>query len=177
MNQRVSFFPPHFLLSVYTIMFKRRLVKGRPQLPRQLVPSGSFQTRRAYGTGDPTSEPRANIYIPEGHLVQHTDSYLETEQDIFRALATTIEVEGHYQGKKERQFQRWEGEILPALMEPYMKLLRDTDSLRNMHVTKLAVGCTGCQSGRLLKVSCVFFESMFSSTIGYQSSGFSCHRN
>jgi hypothetical protein len=142
-------------------MFKRKVDKSREELPRRLVAAGTFQTRRVYGTGDATSEPRANVYTPQGHFVQHTDSLQEDHTDTFKALATDIigEAEGVEPGKKARQFQRWEGEILPALMQPYIQLLRETDSLRNMSEVRQLVGCSGCHSGRSLRVACIFFES------------------
>jgi hypothetical protein len=143
-------------------MFKRKAVKSREELPRSLVAAGTFQTRRVYGTGDMTSEPRANVYTPQGHFVQHIDSFQEDQTDTFKALATDIigEAEGVKPGKKARQFQRWEGEILPALMQPYIQLLRETDSLRNMLEVRQVAGCSGCHAGRSLKVACIFFESM-----------------
>ena len=142
-------------------MFKRKVVKSREELPRSLVAAGTFQTRRVYGMGDATSEPRANVYTPQGHFVQHTDSLREDQTNTFKALATDIivEAEGGKPGKKARQFQRWEGEILPALMQPYIQLLRETDSLRNMSEVRRLVGCSGCHSGRSLTVACIFFES------------------
>ena len=111
--------------------------------------------------GDATSEPQANVYTPQGHFVQHTDSLQEDQTNTFKALATDIivEAEGGKPGKKARQFQRWEGEILPALMQPYIQLLRETDSLRNMSEVRRLVGCSGCHSGRSLTVACIFFES------------------
>jgi hypothetical protein len=63
-------------------------------------------------------------------------------------------------GKKERQWQKWSGDIIPALLKPYMGLLRQTSGLREMEGVHKEKGCTGCTNGRLLEVSCVFFERM-----------------
>jgi len=54
------------------------------------------------GMGEVTSEPQANIYTPQGHFVQHTDSLQEEQIDPFKALATDIigNVEGVKPGKK-----------------------------------------------------------------------------
>ena len=68
-------------------------------------------------------------------------------------------IEGHKPGEKECQFQRWEGEVLPSLMEPYIQLLAETESLRNMADVRQREGCQGCPLGRELKVACIFFES------------------
>ena len=142
-------------------MFKRKAANSHEELPRSLIAAGMFQTRRVYRTGEATSEPQANVYTPQGHFVQHTDSLQEEQTDTFKALATDIigNVEGVKPGKKARQFQRWEGEILPALMEPYIQLLRETDSLQDMSGVRQIAGCSGCHSGRSLKVACIFFES------------------
>lgn len=142
---------------LFTTMFKRKSSNSRPELPRNLVPVGSFQTRRVYGT----TQPRGNVYTPEGHFVQHADSFSDQQDDPFEAIAMDVigNVEGHKPGKKERQFQRWEGEVLPLLMEPYIQLLAETDSLRNMADVRQGEGCQGCAFGRELKVACIFFES------------------
>jgi len=83
-------------------MFKWKAVNSHEELPRSLVAAGTFQTRRVYGTGEVTSEPQANIYTPQGHFVQHTDSLQEEQIDTFKALATDIigNVEGVKPGKK-----------------------------------------------------------------------------
>ncbi|EDR01937.1 uncharacterized protein LACBIDRAFT_332757 [Laccaria bicolor S238N-H82] len=84
------FFPPYLCLSSHGTMFKRKAVKSREELPRKLVAAGTFQTHRVYGTGDVTSEPQANVYTPQGHFVQHTDSVHDVQTDTFKALATDI---------------------------------------------------------------------------------------
>ena len=124
-------------------MFKRKLSNSRPELPRNLVQAGSFQTRRAYGLGHSASEPRGNVYTAQGHFVQHADSFSEQQDEPFNAIAMDVigNIEGHKPGKKERQFQRWEGEVLPSLMEPYIQLLAETESLRNMADVRQREGC------------------------------------
>lgn len=64
-------------------------------------------------------------------------------------------------GKKERQWQKWSEDIIPALLKPYMSLLRKTSGLRTMEGVRKNQGCVGCIKGRLLEVSCVFFEREF----------------
>ena len=112
-------------------MFKQKAVNSCEELPRSLVSVGTFQTQGVYGTGEVTSEPWANVYTPQGLFFQYTDSLQEEQINTFIALATDIigNVEGVKPGKKARQCQQWEGEILPALMEPDIQLLRVTDSL------------------------------------------------
>jgi hypothetical protein len=54
--------------------------------------------------------------------------------------------------------------VIPSLIEPYVRLLHETDSLRNLGPLQhnLATpACQGCSAGQKLKVSCVYFESTF----------------
>ena len=83
-------------------MFEQKAVNSCEELPRSLVSVGTFQTQGVYGTGEVTSEPRANVYTPQGHFVQYTDSLQEEQIDTFKALATDIigNAEGVKPGKK-----------------------------------------------------------------------------
>jgi hypothetical protein len=64
-------------------------------------------------------------------------------------------------GKKERQWRNWSEEVIPAMLEPYMELLRKSDALRDLSSARKHQQCKGCTDGRLLEVICVYFESMF----------------
>ena len=88
-------------------MFKWKVANSREELPRSLIAAGMFLTRRVHCTGEATSEPQANVYTPQGHFVQHTDSLQEEQTDTFKALATDIigNVEGVKPGKKAQQSQ------------------------------------------------------------------------
>jgi hypothetical protein len=61
--------------------------------------------------------------------------------------------------KRERQWRKWSEDVIPALLQPYMALLRETEGLRDINSKRQADGCTGCSVGRLLEVTCVYFES------------------
>jgi len=61
--------------------------------------------------------------------------------------------------KKEKQWKTWSEQIIPALLKPYVALLRETDSLRELDSARNHRGCSGCSLGRRLEVSCIFFES------------------
>lgn len=63
--------------------------------------------------------------------------------------------------KEERQWRNWSRDIIPALLKPYMRLLRETDSLRHKNKVSSASGCSGCHLGRLIEVSCIYFDSKF----------------
>ena len=88
-------------------MFKQKVVNSHEELPRSLVAVGTFQTQRVCGTEEATSEPWANVYTPQGHFVQHTDSLQGEQIDTFKALATDIigNVEGVKPHKKAQQSQ------------------------------------------------------------------------
>lgn len=109
-----------------------------------------------------TLEAHGNLYTPHGHFVQPSATRVSTPaDDTFRPLGNVMVFETGTQApsKKEKQFMRWDAEVLPALMAPYVKLLRETESLRNMAEVRLRRGCEGCSEGKSLKVSCIFFES------------------
>jgi hypothetical protein len=65
--------------------------------------------------------------------------------------------------KKTKQWKKWDEEIIPMLIEPYLRLLRETQSLHNLTTlqqNEASPACDGCSGGRSLRVSCVYFESM-----------------
>lgn len=61
--------------------------------------------------------------------------------------------------KRQRQWRKWSEDVIPGLLQPYMSLLRETEGLRDINTRRQANGCAGCSSGRLLEVTCVYFES------------------
>ena len=61
--------------------------------------------------------------------------------------------------KIERQWTKWSQETIPALLQPYMILMEETQSLRDTSKLQNIQLCKGCENGRLLNVSCVFFNS------------------
>jgi len=64
--------------------------------------------------------------------------------------------------KKQRQWRKWSEDIIPALLKPYMSLMQETESLRNIGLVRGRKGCSECMDGRLLDVSCIYFNSEFS---------------
>lgn len=63
--------------------------------------------------------------------------------------------------KIERQWTKWSQDIIPALLQPYMILMEETQSLRETSSLQSSQLCKGCENGRLIHVSCVFFNSKF----------------
>lgn len=62
--------------------------------------------------------------------------------------------------KRQRQWRKWSEDIIPALLQPYMALLSETKGLRYINSKRQGDSCDGCSGGRLLDVTCVYFESM-----------------
>ena len=62
--------------------------------------------------------------------------------------------------KKQRQWRKWSEDVIPALLQPYMALLRETQGLRDVDSKRHVDSCSGCSRGRLFNVTCVYFESM-----------------
>ena len=60
--------------------------------------------------------------------------------------------------KKERQWRKWSEDVIPILLKPYLTLMRETQSLRHIEEVRGRRGCTGCTAGRLLEVSCIYFN-------------------
>lgn len=64
--------------------------------------------------------------------------------------------------KNQRLWNRWEKEVLPSMVKPFMELLHTTSSLRDLGMVRWSGGCAGCISGRVLGVFCIFVDSEFS---------------
>ena len=156
-------------------MYKRKPAKSLPPTLTEntnLFPVNTApKFRKAHKTAKLPSAALGNLYTPAGHFVQPfkpEDSSTSKNTDPFEPLATTLTFVNdgdsvQIPGKKQKQFQRWETEVLPSLMEPYVKLLHETDSLQDMVQVRSQRQCTGCASGRQLNVACIFFERRLSS--------------
>ena len=69
---------------------------------------------------------------------------------------------------KERQTLTWRDVVIPALIEPYGRMLAETDGLGGLHGRKKrAVRCTGCDKGSAepLRVLCLYFDHGISKTL------------
>ncbi|KDR70808.1 hypothetical protein GALMADRAFT_75558 [Galerina marginata CBS 339.88] len=70
------------------------------------------------------------------------------------------EVDQQRIAKKQRQWRKWSEDIIPALLKPYLTLLSETAGLHDMSRIDNIHGCTGCADGRLLNVSCIYFQKI-----------------
>lgn len=62
------------------------------------------------------------------------------------------------QAKKEKQWRTWMMKTIPSLLQPYLKLLRDTESLRDYGSNASPAACTCISNIRQLDIICVYFE-------------------
>ena len=60
--------------------------------------------------------------------------------------------------KKERQWLNWSRKVIPSMIMLYLTLLRESENLSKMDMSRHDIRCTGCSVGRRLSVSCVYFE-------------------
>jgi hypothetical protein len=136
-----------------------------------LVPIDSApKIRRPYGTGDLPIGPEGLLYAPGGPFMQPVDPGIN-RQRVDDPMGFSLYTDGHdaavdasaTKSKKAKQWKKWDEEIIPMLMEPYISLLHETESLRNLdsfHRVSTSPGCKGCGAGRHMNVSCIYFESM-----------------
>ena len=61
--------------------------------------------------------------------------------------------------KKERQWAKWANETIPSLLQPYLKILCESDNLHtlNCHPDVTMPACS-CERRASINVTCVFFE-------------------
>lgn len=140
-----------------------------------LVPVEALpKVRKPYGFQDAITGPHGLVYAPSG-VYSHqgepsTGHGLDNTTKDFEAItleAGTFVMKDTAGGtgaedqakKKQRQWQKWSKDIIPALLKPYLDILHQTSGLRNMDVIRKGIECKGCSKGRLLEVSCIFFES------------------
>ena len=104
-------------------------------------------------TTDDTSHPQTiqDAYQPDdvmSDIIISVSQFVETPE--------SRRAQEH--AKKERQITRWVREVIPALLKPYLRLLRTSCSLRTVaRDVSTACSCRG-ERGRTLRISCVYFD-------------------
>jgi len=152
---------------------KKAARSSRSPVKSDLVPvDNAPKIRRPYGTGDMPIGHQGLLYAPGGPYTQPMDPGQDMRRsDNETAFGPLAEGDGYNEGfaerehpsKKVKQWKRWDKEIIPLLLEPYMCLLRETESLRNLAVWRqnsVLRACDGCSAGHVLRISCIYFESM-----------------
>jgi len=120
---------------------KKASRSSRSPVKTDLVPlADAPKVRRPYGSGDMPLGPQGLLYAPGGPYTQPTDPGQGTRQsDNETAFGPLADGEGYnefsgheHPNKKAKQWERWTKETIPLLLEPYMHLLHETESLRNL---------------------------------------------
>lgn len=144
------------------------------------------QGRRAYRTSHlPNTLPGARVVTGAGVFSQVMDldaqygtveDYNPFEEGEFEQPDMNVEgdiiepglmeVEARQKAKKkENQWKAWSTQVIPKLLEPYVSLLQQTQSLRDMSEVRNQDACKGCHHGKLKDVVLIFFDSMSLSKI------------
>jgi hypothetical protein len=64
--------------------------------------------------------------------------------------------------KKERQWAKWANETIPALIQPYLLILRESDNLRQLkRQSNATLPACSCARRASISVTCVFFERKY----------------
>jgi hypothetical protein len=154
---------------------KSRLSKPHPPPITGLVRvEDAPQRRQPYGTGRAVVYPEPLVFGPGGPYVQpdppariHSPRPFPGEFFDDNASMTAGSNPGTSRHavfrKKERQWARWQQEVIPSLVQPYLRLIRETDSLRNMAGLSPPPPCVcGGEDARSLEVARISFHSTLS---------------
>lgn len=172
-----SFFPFPIMPSVFRRTRKGEVPSSGVAVNQEgLVPVEDLpKARKPYGFQEAVTGPHGLVYAPSGTFSQQgnvsTEPGLLLDGDLHVNLTSfeeAIGLEGEsvnadtedQADKKERQWRKWSEDVIPALLKPYLSLLEQTSGLRDMDkVRGIGDACRGCDKGRLLDVSCIFFQS------------------
>lgn len=127
--------------------------------------------RKSYGgIGQLRPMLYGRVYAPDGPYSQAlyepkdvVDGYSQMDEDNAGddGDVPRREVDEKRVAKNQRLWRKWNEEIIPMLLKPYNELLQQTSGLRNLQIPHSLQGCHGCANGRLLSVTCVFFERAY----------------
>ncbi len=106
-----------------------------------------------------TTENLSKIYAFQG--TEDSDANNSSDPDSAKAKAVRA-------SKSQKQWTVWTHDIIPQLLQPYMILMQETASLRNVDNIKETNRCMGCENGRQISIQCIFFNSKFSVSVMYQ---------
>jgi hypothetical protein len=149
-------------------------------------PSDAPQTRRGYGTkgrvryreNEVLAEPLGRVFVQQpGHPRTSTstatpppepaldDPFVDTGDAEPSPIYVSVdredpELRQQRQGrKKERQWAKWANETIPSLLQPYLRILRTSDNLRNLNRhPDVSLPACSCERRASINVTCVFFE-------------------
>ncbi|RDB18751.1 hypothetical protein Hypma_014627 [Hypsizygus marmoreus] len=130
-----------------------------------ISPAAEAPGRRPYGLPDLKVIPRVHLQDSSGAFVERNEpvssraidadndlgdpTFLDLQREVPAAVV-------NHSGKKEKQWKKWADEVIPNLLSPYLQILRDSGSLRDVQPQS-----DGCQCGaRKMEVVCVYFERL-----------------
>lgn len=126
----------------------------------QLIPASDLsKQRRPHNSASITLIPRTDLHDPAGDFVQHrsTVSVRDSADEptvIYSRSAASSPTKGR--NKKANQWKRWTDKVIPALLQPFMRILEESQSLREHQPSGIP-----CQCGAAtLDVICVYFQSV-----------------
>lgn len=134
------------------------------------TPASSFVFGPSASRGRPLG-PRSDASVPQSHDASPSPSHSPPASDpetrveeSFYQLYTDDVPDPNYDStfrasKRSKQWQTWASQTIPSMLQPYLTLLRESQSLCNIDRNPVAVSCT-CDgaSMRTIQVTCVFFE-------------------
>ncbi|RDB30787.1 hypothetical protein Hypma_005865 [Hypsizygus marmoreus] len=129
-----------------------------------LVPADSIgAARRPYGMPHLKIMDQIDLQDPQGAYVQKLPNILAAQSDnaqgggevSFNTPAEPVSP-SKAANKKDRQWRRWANEVIPALLAPYLTVLHESGSLRNLEPATEACPCSASK----VEVVCVYFERL-----------------
>jgi len=125
----------------------------------QVATPGGVFSQVMPGSSHPFHQDK-NEEVGEVVMFEDCEDNLGSEDEDDLGSEDEKEEEGVRQvGKKVQQWRKWSEDIIPALLEPYLELLRESESLRDVSGARNIEGCKVCQGKQQLEVVCVYFES------------------
>lgn len=156
---------PHHIIPVQDAP-RKRLAQGTSHLPIPRVqPLFTMPGNREYtelpGRPDRDGLPTTPSLLVDDHGEPLPPPHIDITTQIFQWPGQD-EVNSRCdrtRKKREKQYSKWVNVVIPSLLAPYMRLLRETDSLSSPIRDPVAVDCTcGRAVTRRLKVVCVCFD-------------------
>ncbi len=159
-----------------------------------LVRKGTSTTEKApYGSGGAKYFSSSQVLTAEGVFVQPdnlTDQFTTENMSKLYAFQGTEDSDANNSSdldsdeakavrasKSKKQWTVWTHNIIPQLLQPYMILMQETASLRNVDNIKETNRCMGCEKGRQISIQCIFFNSKFSVYVMYELYSVQIFRN
>lgn len=125
--------------------------RGR-QMPHSILPTGSSR-QTSSDIPDPPSSRHHSSSLPPLPASEPGWSSAFSDPHALPDDTTVLKV-----SKGKKQWVKWSTEVIPSLLQPYLRLLRVTDSLRNLHHNEELECTCGHTQLRKLTVTCLFFD-------------------